>query len=51
MSRLHTALASARTRRAGRRAGLRAERAFRRALDSAPTVETAHEIAAISTRR
>ncbi len=47
MSRLHTTLAS---RRAARR-HLREERALARALASAPTVESAHEIAALSARR
>jgi hypothetical protein len=47
MSRLHTALAS---RRAARR-HLREERALARALAAAPTIESAHEIAALSARR
>ncbi|TQN42694.1 hypothetical protein FHU33_2101 [Blastococcus colisei] len=47
MSRLHTTFAS---RRATRR-HLREERAIARACASAPTVESAHEIAALSTRR
>ena len=47
MSRLHTAFAS---RRATRR-HLREERALARALASAPTVESAHEIATLSARR
>ncbi len=47
MSRLSTAFAG---RRAARR-HLREERAIARALASAPTVESAHEIAALSTRR
>ena len=46
MSRFRTALIRAR----GNRAHLRAERALQRALAGAPTVEAAHEIAAISTR-
>lgn len=47
MSRLHTSLAA---RRATRR-HLREERALARALASAPTVESAHEIATLSARR
>ncbi|UOY02308.1 hypothetical protein [Blastococcus sp. PRF04-17] len=47
MSRLRTALA----RHRSARAHLREERALARALAAAPTVESAHEIAALSTRR
>ncbi|HET6391195.1 MAG TPA: hypothetical protein VFG13_00095 [Blastococcus sp.] len=47
MSRLHDTFAS---RRDARR-HLREERALARALASAPTVESAHEIAALSARR
>jgi hypothetical protein len=47
MSRLHAAFSS---RRATRR-HLREERALARALASAPTVESAHEIAALTARR
>lgn len=47
MSRLHDAMSR---RRAARR-HLREERALARALSAAPTLESAHEIAAISTRR
>lgn len=47
MSRLRTALAE--HRRA--RARLRADRAFEQVLAGAPTVEAAHELRAISTRR
>ena len=47
MSRLHTTFAA---RRATRR-HLREERALARALASAPTVESAHEIAALTARR
>ena len=47
MSRLHASFSS---RRAARR-HLREERALARALASAPTVESAHEIAALSARR
>jgi hypothetical protein len=47
MSRLHTAVSRRRTVRARRRE----ERALARALAAAPTVESAHEIAALMTRR
>jgi hypothetical protein len=47
MSRLSTTVAA---RRAARR-HLREERALARALAAAPTVESAHEIAALSSRR
>ena len=47
MSRLHSTFAS---RRAARR-HLREERAIARALASAPTVESAHEIVSLSARR
>ncbi|WP_158548756.1 hypothetical protein [Blastococcus sp. TF02A-26] len=47
MSRFRTAFARARADRAH----LRAERAVQQALTGAPTVETAHELAAISARR
>jgi hypothetical protein len=47
MSRLHTTFAS---RRAARR-HLREERALARAFASAPTVESAHEIATLAARR
>ena len=47
MSRLLTALANRRSDRAH----LREERALARALAAAPTVESAHEIAALSARR
>jgi hypothetical protein len=46
MTRLSTALAAARTTRARRRD----ERELQRALASAPTQESAHEIAALATR-
>ena len=39
------------TRARSNRTALRAERALQRALAGAPTVESAHEIAVISTRR
>ena len=47
MSRLQTTF----SRRRAIRAHLREERAIARALASAPTVESAHEIAALSARR
>ena len=47
MTRLATVLA----RRSADRAHLRQERALARALASAPTVESAHEIAAMGARR
>jgi hypothetical protein len=47
MSRLHTAF----SRRRAFRARLREERALARALASAPTVESAHEISTLMTRR
>jgi hypothetical protein len=47
MTGIRTSLRRAR----GTRAHLRQERALLRALAEAPTVETAHEIAAISARR
>ncbi len=47
MSRLRTTIAE--RRRA--RARLRADRAFERLLARAPTVESAHELRAIATRR
>jgi len=47
MSRLHTSI----SRRRAARLHLREERALARALASAPTVESAHEIAALSARR
>ena len=47
MSRLRTTLA----RRSDTRSRLREERALQRALAAAPTVESAHEIATIATRR
>jgi hypothetical protein len=47
MSRLQSAF----SRRRAVRAHLREERALARALASAPTVESAHEIAVLSTRR
>lgn len=47
MTRLRTALTAARHRRTH----LREERALQRALAGAPTVESAHEIAALSARR
>ena len=47
MSSLRTALA----RRFATRAHLREERELQRALAGAPTLESAHEIAALSTRR
>ena len=47
MTRLSTVLA----RRSAARSHLRDERALARALASAPTVESAHEIAALSARR
>ena len=47
MSRLHDAM----SRRIAARRHLREERALTNALSSAPTLESAHEIAAISARR
>jgi hypothetical protein len=47
MTGLRTTLARRRTLRAH----LRAERALQRAIAAAPTLESAHEIAALSTRR
>jgi hypothetical protein len=47
MSRLHDTVA----RRRAVRAHLREERALARALATAPTVESAHEISALMTRR
>jgi hypothetical protein len=47
MSRLHTAS----SRRRAARAHLREERALARALASAPTLESAHEISALMARR
>jgi hypothetical protein len=47
MNRLHTAL----VRRRAARARLREERAVQRAMAGAPTVESAHEIAVLLTRR
>ena len=47
MSRLRTAV----TERRRTRARLREERAFERLLAAAPTVESAHELRALSTRR
>ncbi len=47
MPRLRTAIAERRRVRAR----LRADRAFERLLARAPTVESAHELRAISTRR
>jgi hypothetical protein len=47
MSRIRTALA----RRRSARAHLREERALASALAAAPTVESAHEIAALTARR
>jgi hypothetical protein len=47
MSRLHDTL----SRRRAARVRLREDRALARALASAPTVESAHEIAALMTRR
>ena len=47
MTRLRTALASARTTRARRRD----ERDIQRALAAAPTLESAHEIVALAARR
>jgi hypothetical protein len=47
MTGLRTVLAHRRTLRAH----LREERALRRALAGAPTLESAHEIAALSSRR
>jgi hypothetical protein len=47
MTRLRAALASARTTRARRRD----ERDIQRALAAAPTLESAHEIAALAARR
>jgi hypothetical protein len=46
-----TSLRTAISRRRSVRAHLREERALARALAMAPTVESAHEIAALSTRR
>jgi hypothetical protein len=47
MSRLQSAL----SRRRATRAQLREERALARALAAAPTIESAHEISALMTRR
>ncbi|WP_170121252.1 hypothetical protein [Geodermatophilus tzadiensis] len=47
MTRLRTALTSARAARARRRD----DREIARALAAAPTLESAHEIAALATRR
>jgi hypothetical protein len=47
MSRLYTTV----TERRRARARLREERAFERLLAAAPTVESAHELRALSTRR
>ena len=47
MTRLRTAI----TRHRSARAHLREERALQRALSLAPTVESAHEIAALSAHR
>ncbi|HEX2072780.1 MAG TPA: hypothetical protein VHF92_03255 [Geodermatophilus sp.] len=47
MNRLRTALA----RRRALRTRVREERALQRALAAAPTVESAHEIAALAARR
>ncbi len=47
MTRLRTTL----TRARDRRSHLRQERALARALAGAPTVESAHEIAVLTTRR
>lgn len=47
MTRIRTAL----TRARDRRAHLREERALQRALAGAPTLESAHEIAVLTTRR
>jgi hypothetical protein len=47
MSRLATTF----SRRRAARADLRTEREVRRAMASAPTIESAHEIAAAATRR
>jgi hypothetical protein len=46
-----TSLRSALLRRRATRAHLREERALAAALASAPTVESAHEIAALAARR
>jgi hypothetical protein len=46
-----TNLRNALLRRRSARAQLRQERALARALASAPTVESAHEIAALAARR
>jgi hypothetical protein len=47
MTRLRTAISQHRSARAH----LREERALRRALSLAPTIESAHEIATLSARR
>jgi hypothetical protein len=47
MTRIRTALSSARARRRH----LREERALQRAFAGAPTLESAHEIATLTTRR
>jgi hypothetical protein len=47
VNRLHTALTRARAGRAHRRE----ERALRRAVAGAPTVESAHELTSLLTRR
>ena len=47
MTRLRSALATARTTRARRRD----ERELQRAIATAPTLESAHEIAALAARR
>ena len=47
MSRLHDVI----SRRRATRRHLREEQALARALSSAPTVESAHEIAALTARR
>jgi hypothetical protein len=47
MSRLHNAL----SRRRAARLHLREERALARAMSTAPTVESAHEISALMARR
>jgi hypothetical protein len=47
MSRLHTTVAARRAARLQRRA----ERDYTRALAAAPTIESAHEIATLRTRR
>jgi hypothetical protein len=46
-----TSLRAALARRRSTRAHLREERALQRAVASAPTLESAHEIAALTARR